>query len=266
MTHQPRPRTSSRSAGSRPRRVAGQGAPAAPRTTAAPDGGLELEEPPYDEVGTAEPEPEPEPEVEGEITPDDDPVPEGPAAAVRPGLFAGTRVTVALLVAIVVLTAATLAMAGYLWLSDDEPGAATPPPEGEIAVPTDRPILLPWSDAQAAASAAAESATTAIGTSWKDYDAQVDEAVALMTPSFGEEFRETATDSRAGIVGQKIEVTARVLAQSVVRANSSEVQALLFLDQYSTTQGTGTTVSPYRLLVTMVHTDGGWLISDLETK
>jgi Mce-associated membrane protein len=187
----------------------------------------------------------------------------------RTSLFAGSRVTVALLVAIVVLTVATLGMAGYLWLADDDTTAtAAPPPEGEIAVPEGRPILLPWADAQAAAAAAAEAATTALARSWDDYDAQLDEGVELMTPAFAEEFRTTATDAKAGVVEGKLDIAVRVIAQSVVRANTSQVQALLFLDQYTTSDGdeAGTTVSPYRVLVTVVNTDGGWLVSDLQTK
>lgn len=258
MTNQSRPRTSSRTPASRPRRIAGQGTPQAAVPGATDDA--------RQEVGP-EPEPEPESEPDGPGEPPPEPQ-QATEPAPRPGLFAGGRVTVALLVAIVVLTAATLAMAGYLRFSDDEQAAAAPPPEGEIAVPEGRPIQLPWADAQAAAAAAAEAATTVLDTSFEDYDAQLTEALALMTPSFAEEFRTTATDSKTGVVEGKLEIAVRVIAQSVVRANTTEVQALLFLDQYTTRGGEdqGTTVSPYRVLVTMVNTDGGWLISDLETR
>lgn len=250
MSQTPRPRTSSRAGSARPRRLAGQsGTP-----TPAPVSDLVEIEP------DVEPDVDPEPGVEAEVD-----RPE-PAATGRPSLFAGARVTGVLLVAVVLLTAATLGMAGYLWLSDDEKAVATAATDGAIAVPEDRPILIPWADAQAAASAAAETATAALSTSWKTFDDQLDETLATMTPSFAEEFRATKEDTRAGVVETKTEVTARVVAQSVVRANTSEVQALLFLDQYTTKNGKGTTLSPYRVLVTLVNTDGGWLVSDLETK
>jgi Mce-associated membrane protein len=174
----------------------------------------------------------------------------------------------------VVLTVLSLGMAGYLLLGGDDPAphaATDPAADGAIDVPEDRPILLPWADAQAAASAASEATTTIIGTSWQDYDDQVEEAVALMTPAFAEEYRETAGGAtRQGIVDGKIEVQVRVVSQSVVRANTSQAQVLLFLNQYITKPGEdgqgGTTVSPYRALVTVVNTDGGWLVADLQTR
>ena len=58
----------------------------------------------------------------------------------------------------------------------------------------------------------------------------------------------------------------RVVAQGVVHATRTEVQALLFLNQYVSKDGGDTTYTPYRALVTVVHTDRGWLVSDLDTK
>lgn len=278
MSNQSRPRTTSRTPASRPRRIAGQGGAATPGAPARPDTAA-----PEEPIGESADEPVDEP-VEEPAGPGIDltkkPAPdvaedpeEGPGErAGRPGLFAGARVTVALLVAIVVLTVATLGMAGYLWLSDDDGAAAARPKKGEIAVPEDRPIQIPMTQAQEAASAAAEAATAAFSRSWQDYDAQVDEAARVMTSGYAEEFRTTTDDARSGVVDGKLEIQSRVVAQSVVRANTAQVQALLFLDQYTTKPGTGegseagTTVSSYRLLVTLVHTDGGWLVSDIETR
>lgn len=290
MSNQPRPRTTSRTPASRPRRIAGQagavtsGARVGP-DTAAPDEpvGDPADEPVgasrVDLTKTDEPAPD---RVDGPV---DEPVDDrDDSRAPRPGLFAGPRVTAALLVAILVLTVATLGMAGYLWLSDDGAAPAARPQEGEIAVPAGRPIQIPMTQAQEAASAAAEAATAAFSRSWQDYDAQVDEAARVMTPTYAEEFRTTTDDAKAGVVDGKLEIQSRVVAQSVVRANTAQVQALLFLDQYTTRPGggedqdgtrrdgreaggdAGTTVSSYRLLVTLVHTDGGWLVSDIETR
>ncbi|HTW14916.1 MAG TPA: hypothetical protein VMF51_07295 [Nocardioides sp.] len=228
-----RPRGTSRTPASRPRRLAGQGGTGT--VTRAP----RIEEPRAEE----------------------------PHAERRPGLFAGSRITRVLVTTVVVLVVLTAAMALYLVVTDDEPSAAaTPPVEGAIAVPEDRPILLPWADAQRAAAAAAEAATTIVTTSWQQYDEKVEEATALMTPSFAEEFRATKDEVRAGVVDGKVDVDARVVAQSVVRANTSEVQALVFLNQYTTRDGGETTYSPYRALVTVVNTDAGWLVSDLQTR
>lgn len=236
-----RPRGTSRTPAARPRRLAGQGTGVATRAP-------ELREP--------------EPEL-GE--PDDEP--EEQRRERRPGMFDGSRVTRVLLVTVAALAVVTAAATLYLVVSDDErSAAATPPAAGAIAVPEDRPILLPWADAQRASTAAAEAATTIVKTSWQAYDERVEEATALMTPSFAEEFRATKDEIRAGVVDGKVDVDARVVSQSVVRANTSEVQALVFLNQYTTRDGGETTYSPYRALVTVVNTDGGWLVSDLQTK
>ncbi|MEI5674013.1 MULTISPECIES: hypothetical protein [unclassified Nocardioides] len=267
MTDRPR-RTTSRTAAARPRRLAGQSGtttPAAPGPTAADTAveELDLDEP--DRV-EAVPESDSGSESDSVESPAEDSA-QRAAPAARPGLFAGSRVTRVLLAAIVALTVVTVAMAVYLGVSDDDPAAAGEPTEaGAIAVPSDRPILLPWADAQRAASAAAEAATSIVSTSWQDYDEQVTKATALMTPSFAEEFSTTKSDVREGVVTDKIEVQARVVAQSVVRANRTEVQALVFLNQYITRDGGDTTYSPYRALVTVVNTDGGWLVSEMETR
>jgi Mce-associated membrane protein len=62
-------------------------------------------------------------------------------------------------------------------------------------------------------------------------------------------------------------VDVRLRGQSVVRANDTELQALIFMDQF-TTRGADqkTVISPYRVLMTMVHTDDGWLVDDVATK
>ena len=57
-----------------------------------------------------------------------------------------------------------------------------------------------------------------------------------------------------------------MVAQGVVHATRTEVQALVFLNQYVSKDGGDTTYTPYRALVTVVHTDRGWLVSALDTK
>ncbi len=105
-----------------------------------------------------------------------------------------------------------------------------------------------------------------MATSYQDYDAQVDEAAALMTPAFAEEYRQTAADVEDAIVAGKTEVQVSVVAQGVVRADQEQVQALVFLNMFTTKNGKEPVFTPYRVLVTVVNTDQGWLVSDLETK
>ena len=56
------------------------------------------------------------------------------------------------------------------------------------------------------------------------------------------------------------------VAQGVVHATRTEVQALVFLNEYVSKDGGDTTYTPYRALVTVVHTDRGWLVSGIDTK
>ena len=87
-----------------------------------------------------------------------------------------------------------------------------------------------------------------------------------MTDTFAAEYRETAAAVRQEFIENKTEQEVKVVGQSVVQASSEQVQALLFLDQYVVRAGKGTSVTPYRALVTMVHTDNGWLVDDIETQ
>ena len=254
----PRRPVSSRTPTPRPRRVAGRGAPAG----SSPDTGEETTAPETAPVETA---PAETPLVETEA-PDEAPD-EAPERSRRDlgELFASRRTTTVLAVAALVLALVAGGLGIWLWQHDEEPLPARPT-DGAIAVPAGRPVLLSAADAQVAVAAAAEAASTIVATSYKDYDEQVEEAVALMTEAFAEEYRQTAEDVKQRILDTKTEVQVTIVAQGVVRANTSEVQALLFLNQYSSKNEGETTYTPYRALVTVVHTESGWLVSDLDTQ
>ena len=51
----------------------------------------------------------------------------------------------------------------------------------------------------------------------------------------------------------------------VVRASPDEVQALLFLDQRVVAGGGAPSYNARRALVTMVRTDRGWLVGNVQT-
>lgn len=231
-----RPVVGSRNPTSRPRKVAGQrGDEAGPEFAPQVPSGTPAGPPPPEEPPVADqPGPEPEPGHE----------------PVHPG----RRRTLALVAAAVALVLVAAAEGFYLWADDD-------------AVPSaDRPVVTGEIAHRGAVEAAAQAADEIVSTSWKDYDAQVDQAVSTMTDEFAEKYRQTAEDIQARIVSSKTEVQVEVAATGVVRASSEQVQALLFLNQYVTKDGQDTAFTPYRALVTVVHTDGGWLVSDIETK
>lgn len=141
--------------------------------------------------------------------------------------------------------------------------------DGPIAVPSGRPVELNQVAVQGGVDAAASAAQVMFARNWKTYDKGVDEALALMTDSFADEYAATSDDVRQEFIRKRTDVQVRVVAQGVVRANDSELEALIFLNQY-TIRGEGqeakTTYTPYRALLTMVHTDRGWLVDGVDTK
>lgn len=155
----------------------------------------------------------------------------------------------------------------HVWFVDApaEPSRAT----GAIAVPADRPIVedeLSWKEGADVAGRAMKAMLTR---SFDTYDKDVDAATAFMTDSFARQFRDTTDSVKDQFIAKKAVMTADIQAQSVVRANDAELQALVFVDQ-STTTSSGpspkTVHSGYRALVTLVHTDEGWFVDRLDAK
>ena len=172
----------------------------------------------------------------------------------RPGALGSLRTTVVLLVVLLVLVAVAAGESWDLWLRD------------EPTVSASRPVVTGQLAHQAAVEAASSATEEILSTSYTNYDDQVDQATGKMTDSFAAEYRKTVGDIRGDFVEAKTELTVKVVAAGVVRASSQQVQALLFLNQYVQKQGKDTAFTPYRALVTVVHTEHGWLVSDIETQ
>ena len=181
--------------------------------------------------------------------------PQPPERAGLASFFDSRRVTTVLLSLVAVLAIA----AGGLFAWDSARGE-------DAAKPSAQPVVISGDDATAGVDAAAKAAEKILTRSYQDYDKQVDEATALMTPTFAKQFRQTAGDVEQQFVEDKTDQQARVVAQGIVHATRTEVQALLFMNYYVSKDGSDTTYTPYRVLVTMLHTDRGWLVSDLDTK
>jgi Mce-associated membrane protein len=154
----------------------------------------------------------------------------------------------------VVLIGVAAAEGWYLWLREDP------------VVSAGRPVVTGEVAHRSAVEAASDAADEIVSTSYKNYDEQVEQAVDKMTDGFAGRYRQTAEDVRPEFVDAKKEVQVEVSAAGVVRASSTQVEALLFLNQYVTTDGKDTSYTPYRALVTVVDTEQGWLVSDIETK
>ncbi|WP_243057440.1 hypothetical protein [Nocardioides sp. SR21] len=233
----------SRNPTSRPRKVAGQ--------RAEPDGGFETGLRPSSTTDDHA-----DPVVEPVETPEADPVVEegAPAPVSRPP---SRKRTVALVAAIVVLLG--IGIAEIVYLNQDD--AAT--------ISADRPVVTGELTHRAAVDAAASSAVEILSTSYDDYDAQVEQATSKMTDSFAEDYRGTADGIKEAFVENETKLQFEAVGQSVVQASPEQVQALLFLNQYVEKVVDGeprTDYAQYRALVTVVHTDHGWLVSDIETQ
>jgi len=138
-----------------------------------------------------------------------------------------------------------------------------------IVVPSGRPVVLNQLAVQEGVEMAAVAAQTMFARNWETYDEGVEDALRLMTEEFASEYKATTDDVRQEFIAKKTEVQVRVVAQSVVRANDAELEALVFLNQYIF-RGVGkdatNTYTPYRAVITMVNTDKGWLVDGLQTQ
>lgn len=177
-----------------------------------------------------------------------------PASAPTGG---GRGRTIALVVAIVVLLLLAVAEVVYLTRED------TP------TVSAEKPVVTGELAHRAAVEAAARSTVEILSTSYENYDEQIEQASPKMTETFAAEVRETAEGIREQFVDQQTKLQFEAVGQSVVQASPEQAKVLLFLNQYVEKVVDGeprTDYAQYRALVTVVHTDQGWLVSDIETK
>jgi Mce-associated membrane protein len=132
-----------------------------------------------------------------------------------------------------------------------------------------RPVVIGELSHRAAVEAAARSTEQILSTSYQDYDAQAAKASEKMTDTFAKEYAETSDGIKDEFIAQKTKLQVKAVAQGVVQASPAQVQALLFLNQYVEKEQDGqpkTAFAQYRALVTVVHTDHGWLVSNIETQ
>lgn len=260
----PRRPASSRGTTPRPRKLAGQSPTTRPEETDETVGVADK----ADKVETAD-------EVEAVETtseastpaPADEPTVESGA----PGLLARPRTTRRLVIALVLVALVLFAQAvwfGILKVTEDDPAPKVTDTAGEITVPDGRPVVASEIATVEGVEAAAKAAQDIVAVDYQKYDAEVDAAAKVMTSKFEGQYRTTARDIKEQFVLQKTVVQANVVAQGVVRANRTRLQALVFLNQVVSREREGkpeTVVTPFKVLVTMVHTDQGWLVDGLDT-
>jgi Mce-associated membrane protein len=136
-------------------------------------------------------------------------------------------------------------------------------------VSASRPVVTGELSHRAAVEAAARSTEQILSTTYQDYDSQVAQATEKMTDTFAKEYQGTSDGIKDEFIAQKTKLQVKAVAQGVVQASPAQVQALLFLNQYVEKEQDGkpaTSFAQYRALVTVVHTDHGWLVSDIKTQ
>lgn len=239
MADEPRkPIAGSRPSAARPRRLAGSGRAEEPAQEVTPAELTKPTPPPR-----KPPPPTPAPVAEPEREPSH--------------FLASLRTTWLLVAAIVVLAVLSAAEIGWLVTREDP------------VVSSARPVVTGEVTHRSATDAAQRDIVEILTYSYRDFDDRIDHATSLMTPAFAKQFRDTAQDVRADFVANKTQQLVKVRGASVVRASDTQVQALLFLDQYVTKKGDGskpgTDYTPFRALVTMVRTDHGWLVDNINT-
>lgn len=164
-----------------------------------------------------------------------------------------SRTTAALTACSLLLATAVAGEASYLW------GVTAPTPSDQ------HPVVVGDIDARSAVEAAAQDAAAIFTISWKTYDAHLAQASALMTVRFASAYRISATPVKAQVVSSQTRTTTRVAASGVVRATHDQVLALLFLDQRVTAGGGPASYNARSAVLTMVRTDHGWLVDNVQT-
>jgi Mce-associated membrane protein len=164
------------------------------------------------------------------------------------------RLTGVLAAALLVPITALAGEAWYLW--------GAPAPTASAA----RPGVIGDVAAHTAVETAALDAAQIFTTSWRTYDAHVAGVSGLMTDAFAAQYRTSAAPVRAQMVASHTTTGTKVAASGIVSATPDRVLALLFLDQRTVTGGDPPSYDARRALVTMVHTDRGWLVDNVQTR
>ncbi|GAB4003232.1 hypothetical protein [Nocardioides ultimimeridianus] len=271
-TQKPKRPASSRTSTSRPRKIAGrvESDPADSATVEAPA--------PQRSVRPAEataPSNASAPRAPGAPTaPAKQAKPSKPAAPPRPltdrlGLFAGRPLTRVLMIALAVLALVVVAQGIWFGVKGDDHHGSAQQAQGTIDVPADTPVQMNQSDIDQGVDQAAKDVVTLMSLHYKTFDEDVAKAVDLTTSRFAPEYQRTTADLKDDYVKKQVELSAKVIGEGVVKANTTRLQALLFVNQWAT-RGVGKdrrlVLTSFRVLMTMVHTNTGWLVDGMDTQ
>ena len=118
----------------------------------------------------------------------------------------------------------------------------------------------------AAMEAAAKNMETILTYSYDSLDQDAADARKVMTKAMAKDYDKTLAESRDKIISEKRRLQAKVLASSIVRSSETRAEALVFLDQLTTQAGNPNQASfdQRRVVVTLVFSEGKWLVSTTE--
>lgn len=135
-------------------------------------------------------------------------------------------------------------------------------------MPDDNPSSSEVSDAERReALATARSSTVEIlSTDHARYDADLEEATALMTTNYAASYRRTSEDIRTGYQEQEITVSASDAGGGLVGISRDRAVALVFINQSVTKKSGKPSSLPYRVAVSLERVDGSWLVDELGTE
>ncbi len=170
-----------------------------------------------------------------------------PAGAPAPPPFLASQRLLRGLVALCVVLAAT---AGYAWWRSEHRA------DEALATAQVRDAGL---------QAATELTQRVLTYDWKTLEQDVEDAKAVLTPSFRDEYDETMAKVKGQTVENQVELVASVVASSVVTATEKKVVALVFVNQVSTAKGsTNPRLDQNRVLVTLARDGGEWRVSKMD--
>lgn len=113
------------------------------------------------------------------------------------------------------------------------------------------------------ATAAATAAAQAIFSyDYRSFDSSVANGRSFATGAFADEYAKTTAALKTNAVKEQAIVRAAVSATGVVSSSADQVELLLYLNQYRrNTNVTGEKVDQNRVVLTMLHVDGTWKVS-----
>lgn len=165
--------------------------------------------------------------------------------------------------------AAALLSALVLVIVLDRAGSDPSASGGDRATSTDDqgapPEAVSDDDRSGAVDFAERAAVEVVDNDHERYDAEVDEATALMTEDYAKKYRTTSDGVAADYARDQIVVEAEVAGSGLVGIDPERATVLVFLNQVSTAVGRDPAAVPYRLSLSLVRVDGSWLLDEVMT-